>query len=332
MIIQTIAGTDAFSQLENEWDDLAARGITNTPFQTLAYQASWWRTLRPEGSSLYTITIREDNNTLIVIASLYILDGILHFNGCIEETDYLDLIVTEEDAEAGWTAVLETITQPDFPDWHTASLCNIPAASPSRAILAQLAEKQGFTCQEEIIEVCPVIPLPSTFDAYLEGIDSKQRREIKRKLRRADGAEAKLVVIGPDDDLEKAVNDFLDLLQKSTFEKRDWLHNGRRAAFHATAQSAMNAGTLQLMFMEIEGTKAATLFNFDYDGRIWVYNSGLDPDAFGQLSLGVVLTAKAIEYAIENGRSEFDFLRGNETYKYRFGAKDTEIYQITLKK
>jgi CelD/BcsL family acetyltransferase involved in cellulose biosynthesis len=50
------------------------------------------------------------------------------------------------------------------------------------------------------------------------------------------------------------------------------------------------------------------------------------------LSLGVVLTAKAIEWAIEHGRSEFDFLRGNETYKYRFGAKDTNILRITLKK
>jgi CelD/BcsL family acetyltransferase involved in cellulose biosynthesis len=41
----------------------------------------------------------------------------------------------------------------------------------------------------------------------------------------------------------------------------------------------------------------------------------------------VVITAKAIELAIENGRTTFDFLRGNETYKYRFGAKDTKIYR-----
>ncbi|MCZ7665852.1 MAG: hypothetical protein M5U34_00745 [Chloroflexi bacterium] len=38
---------------------------------------------------------------------------------------------------------------------------------------------------------------------------------------------------------------------------------------------------MQLLFMAIEGQKAATLFNFDYNGRIWVYNSGLDPAAFG---------------------------------------------------
>ncbi|MCZ7665851.1 MAG: GNAT family N-acetyltransferase [Chloroflexi bacterium] len=49
-------------------------------------------------------------------------------------------------------------------------------------------------------------------------------------------------------------------------------------------------------------------------------------------SLGVVLTAKAIEWAVANGRSHFDFLRGDEEYKYRFGAVDTEIYKITLTK
>jgi CelD/BcsL family acetyltransferase involved in cellulose biosynthesis len=332
MSTKIITGPEAFNQLTDEWDNLAARGMTNTPFQTRAYQETWWRNLHPQDASLHIITVRQDNNDLVAIASLYVNDGILHFNGCVEETDYLDLIAAPENAEVGWTAVFETINQPDFPEWHSAQFCNIPADSPSRRILAKLASENDLTCHEEIFEVCPIISLPESFDAYLAQIDSKQRREIKRKLRRANGADAKLVIIGPDDNLEQAVNDFLDLLQKSTFEKRDWLTEGRRAVFHETAQAAMQAGTLQLMFMEVNGTKAATLFNFDYDDRIWVYNSGLDPEAFGQLSLGVVLTAKAIEWATENGRSEFDFLRGNETYKYRFGAKDTEIYRITLTK
>ncbi len=332
MNTQTIFGTEAFTQLSPEWDSLAKQGITNTPFQTLAYQESWWRNLHPDNGRLITITVRSDNHELIAIASLYHDNGTIHFNGCVEETDYLDLITTPEHAETGWTAVFEALHHPEFPHWHTMELCNIPAASPSRSLVAALAKKHNLSCQEEIFEVCPIIPLPDSFAAYLAQIDSKQRREIKRKLRRANGAEAQFVIINPEDDLEQAVNEFLNLLQQSTFEKRDWLNQGRRAVFHETAQAAMKAGTLQLMFIEVEGHKAATLFNFDYNNRIWVYNSGLAPEAFGQLSLGVVLTAKAIEWAIENGRSEFDFLRGNETYKYRFGAKDTEIFKITLQK
>jgi CelD/BcsL family acetyltransferase involved in cellulose biosynthesis len=332
MITEIHEGPAVFTTLAGEWDAVAARGVTDTPFQTLAYQASWWRNLRPENGRLQTIAVRNENKELIAIAPLYLVNGVIHFNGCVEETDYLDIIAPPEYAEAGWTAVFEAIMQPDFPEWHTAKLCNIPEASPSITILHQIAKKQGIDSVEEVYEVCPIIPLPDTFEEYLANLDSKQRREIKRKLRRAHGAEAKLVIVGADDDLETAVNEFLDLLQKSTYEKREWLHDGRRAIFHETAQAAMQAGTLQLMFIEIGRRKAATLFNFDYKNRIFVYNSGLDPEAFGQLSLGVVLTAKAIEWAIEHGRSEFDFLRGNETYKYRFGAKDTNILRITLKK
>ena len=332
MITELINGSDAFTVLANEWDNLARRGMTDTPFQTLAYQKAWWTHLHPENGRLHTITVRNQANELLAIACLYNLDGALYFNGCVEETDYLDLITSANDAEAAWQAILDCLCSPNFPEWHSIDLCNIPETSPTRLILAQEAQRRGFLFNERVNEVCPIIPLADTFEGYLDSIDSKQRREINRKLRRANGAEAELVVIGPDDDVDTAVTEFLDLLQKSTYEKRDWLTDGRRAVFYDAARAAQKAGTLQLLFIQVGGKKAAGLFNFDYKDRIWVYNSGLDPALFGALSLGVVITAKAIEYAIENGRTTFDFLRGNETYKYRFGAQDTTIYRLHLER
>lgn len=326
-----INGEEAFATLAPVWDLLANQGITNTPFQSLSYQEAWWTHLHPEKGNLHTIVVYHDDDP-IGIACLYLLDEILYFNGCIEETDYLDAICAANHVETVWTAVFDCLCSPGFPEWKGLDLCNIPEASPTRIFLPQEIERRGFSFNEDVIEVCPIIELPETFDAYLNAIDSKQRREIRRKLRRATGAEAELVRIGKDDDLAAAVDEFLALMQKSTFEKRDWLNEGRRAVFHQTAQSALDADTLQLLFIEVEDRKAAALFNFEYNGRIWVYNSGLDPDAFGNLSLGVVLTAKAIELAIENGNTHFDFLRGNETYKYRFGAKDTQIYRQEIRK
>jgi CelD/BcsL family acetyltransferase involved in cellulose biosynthesis len=332
MITELINGSNGFTVLANEWDGLAQRGMTDTPFQTLAYQKAWWTHLHPENGRLHNVTVRDEKQQLIAIACLYNLDGTLYFNGCTEETDYLDLITPATHAEEAWKVILDCLDSPNFPDWQAIDLCNIPEASPTRAILSREAKQRGFRFQESIHEVCPIIPLAETFEAYLDSINSKQRREIKRKLRRAAGAEAELVVVGPDDDVETAVTDFLELLQKSTFQKQEWLNDGRRALFYDTARAAQEAGTLQLLFLEVRGKKAAGLFNFDYKDRIWVYNSGLDPALFGALSLGVVITAKAIEYATENGRSTFDFLRGNETYKYRFGAQDTSIYRLHIER
>jgi CelD/BcsL family acetyltransferase involved in cellulose biosynthesis len=329
--IKQFDGESAFTALAADWDQLVRQSMTNTPFQRLDYQRAWWHHLQPTGGSLHTLAIYNDAQ-LVTIASFFLLDGLLYFNGCVEETDYLDLIVSADKAETAWTAVFDHLCQSNTIQWTGLDLCNVPAASPSRALLPRLAEERGFSFAESIHEVCPIIQLPHSFDEYLNSLESKQRRELQRKLRRADGIGVDIHTVGPDEDLAQAVDDFLLLLQKSTAAKKDWLNEGRRAVFHETAQAAQAAGTLQLMFAEVNGQKGAGLFNFDYNGRIWVYNSGLDPSAFSKLSLGWVLTGKAIEWAIENGRKEFDFLRGDETYKYQFGAEDTTIYRLRVMK
>ena len=61
-----------------------------------------------------------------------------------------------------------------------------------------------------------------------------------------------------------------------------------------------------------------------------VYNSGHDAGEHGNLSPGIVLLGRLIEYAIEKGYREFDFLRGNEAYKYDMGGKDTEVCQLRI--
>lgn len=332
MQTQHIQGDAVFDMLQTEWDELARQGISDTPFQHLAYQKAWWTHLQPAGATLHTIIGRHDDGQLVGLVCLYVVNGLVHFNGCVEETDYLDAIVLPEYAEELWTAVFDHLQREDFPSWHAIDLCNVPQASPSRVFVPQLAAQYGLSFTESVHEVCPVVQLPRSFDDYLESLDSKQRREIRRKLRRAQGAEAVMTLVGPGDDLETAVNEFLDLLAKSTLEKRDWLNDKRRAVFHETAKAALEDGSLLLMFMEIGGKKASALFNFDYRNHVLVYNSGLDPTAFGPLSLGEVLTAKAIEWAIENGRETFDFLRGDEAYKYRFGAEDTMVYKLHIKK
>lgn len=332
MNTRVIFGNSAFTELENEWDALLIQSMTNTPFQRLAYQKSWWACLQPSGSELVTIATRGNEGNLLGIGCFFLQKGILHLNGCIEETDYLDLISTTDDAPAVWQATLEYLRDTTSPDWRAIDLCNIPEQSPTRGILLQLAGEFGWQYEESIIEVCPTISLPESFEIYLESLDPRQRRELSRKLRRAEGSDVRTVVVNNSTTIDAEVDSFLDLLQKSTFEKRDWLNDGRRAIFHEVARSAQEGGYLQLMFTEIEDRRAAGLFNFDYNDRIWVYNSGLDPALFSALSPGVVLTANAIEEAIKLGRKEFDFLRGSEEYKYRFGAVDTNIYKIHMER
>jgi len=63
-----------------------------------------------------------------------------------------------------------------------------------------------------------------------------------------------------------------------------------------------------------------------------VYNSGLDPLNFQALSPGIVLMGWLIQRAIESKHAVFDFLRGNEDYKYRLGGQDTHVYQLCIER
>jgi CelD/BcsL family acetyltransferase involved in cellulose biosynthesis len=92
---------------------------------------------------------------------------------------------------------------------------------------------------------------------------------------------------------------------------------------------AFEVGCLHLAFLEFDGEKAAGHMSFDYLGRLWAYNSGINPK-FIELSPGWVLLGLELEWANQHGYSEYDFMRGDETYKYRFGAIDRTVVRLSL--
>ena len=96
-----------------------------------------------------------------------------------------------------------------------------------------------------------------------------------------------------------------------------------------TMRIAFQEGYLQLAFLEINGQKAAGYLNFDYLNQIWVYNSGISSD-FMNYSAGWVLLGYLLQWANENKRERFDFMRGDEDYKYRFGAVDQMVKRVSI--
>ncbi|MFQ6001834.1 MAG: GNAT family N-acetyltransferase, partial [Anaerolineae bacterium] len=118
--------------------------------------------------------------------------------------------------------------------------------------------------------------------------------------------------------------------QRSSPHKDQFMDQTMQRFFKAMAQNTFEAGWLRLSFILINGLKMASLFCFDYGDSILLYNSGYDPERYRALSPGVLATAHCIEEAIQRKKKVFDFLRGSEEYKYRFGAQDTEVYRLVV--
>lgn len=325
-----------FSALKPEWLDLLHRSRCDTIFLTWEWQSTWWKHLG-DGQLLLLGFRADDDGRLVGIAPLFQThsetgQSIIYLLGCRDVSDYLDVIVELGQEEAVYQALLDYLDR-EAPAWDLIDFCNLPEDSLTFVRLRQMAEAHGYQTLVEVEDVCPIIQLPPTWDEYLMTLDKKQRHEVRRKLRRAEEeVDTRFIVVGPDQDLDAAMQTFIRLHQQSTPDKDKFMDPRMQGFFFDVARVFQARGWLQLTFVEMDGQQAASLLNFDYDNTISVYNSGYDPALYGHLSPGWVVTARCIEHAISLGRRKFDFLRGDEEYKYRFGGLDTEVRRLLIAK
>lgn len=326
-----------FAALKADWNTLLTRSRSDTIFLTWEWQTTWWRCL---GRGELWLLAWHDDDTLVAIAPLFLSageDGLRRFHivGCIEVSDYVDLIIAQGHEEAVYRELLAWLVSPGAPDWDVLDFCNLPQDSLTHRLLPELAAGQGMRAVTHLEDVCPVIDLPADWEAYLaERLSKKQRHEVRRKQRKIESeADVHWYVVDGQHDLEAEMGSFIALHRLSATEKHSFMTPEMESYFREITQVMHAAGWLHLSFLEINGEKAAAMLSFIYGKSLLVYNSGYDPDSYAELSPGIALTSYDIQDAIGRGLRVFDFLQGDEVYKYRFGAADTAVYrtQITQK-
>ena len=332
--------SDIFERLAPEWNAVLHASAADTPFLTLEWQKTWWECLC-EGE-LQLVTVR-NNGALLGIAPLFVLSRpdeagqpqrVLRLIGSVDASDYLDLIAVRGREREVFSAMLDALAP--LATWDALDLYNVPEASPTRVLLPELVAARGWQLTDEKQVVCPIVQLPETFDAYVQSLDKKERHELRRKLRRGEATEgvAWYAITRADQthSLDESAAAFITLMTKSRSDKSEFMTDQMQRFFQQMIHAAQAGGFLHLAFLEVNGVKAAAYLSFDYNQRRLVFNSGLETEGFQALSAGIVLVARIIEEAIQRGYREFDFLRGDEEYKYRLGAKDTWIYHVKVQR
>jgi CelD/BcsL family acetyltransferase involved in cellulose biosynthesis len=319
----------AFEELRSEWNDLLKRSPADTVFGTWEWHDAWWNIYQP--GDLWIITCRSHDGRLIGLAPWFLdEDRVVRGIGCQDVTDYIDVIVDRDCIGVVLDQFASFLAQ-HHDNFTEIYLCNIPQGSPTLEHFPERLRLHKFAVDVEQIDVCPVIQLPEKWEDYLSGLDKKRRHELRRKMRRANGAteDLEFTTIEPAQELGDTIPQFLELMAASDTEKEEFLQNDRNRAFLSKViEIAHEQGWLQLDFMKVNGEPAAAYLNFDYNRHILVYNSGLAREQFDHLSPGIVLLAHNIKQAIEDGYEVFDFLRGDETYKYHMGGQDIGVFAL----
>ncbi|MEN4011652.1 MAG: GNAT family N-acetyltransferase [Chloroflexota bacterium] len=321
-----------------EWNRLVSASSAQFPFSRFEFMDIWWRTRgggewQPE-SRLALVTARVGGQ-LRAIAPLFWTPDFagqpaLMLLGSIEISDYLDLIACPQDLNAFCVALLPFLRDANLPGWRALELFNLPDDSRSLPALQAAAHQHGWDFGSQPYQRCPYIPLPGDWETYLAGIDKKQRHEIRRKMRRAESLNppAHWRRVEERATLDADIDAFFALMEQDE-EKRRFLTAPMRAAMREIITCAFDQGCLNLAFLEVDSQQAAAYLSFDYLNRLWVYNSGYDR-RFNDYSPGWVLLGYLLEWANQRGYREFDFMRGDEDYKYRFGAVDRRVLRVTL--
>jgi CelD/BcsL family acetyltransferase involved in cellulose biosynthesis len=308
-----------FDSLESSWNELRRKLNWDSVFVLPRWLNVWWQAFAA-GSELYLFEVRENKN-IIGIAPLMAKEGNASFIGSPDVCDYMDFAVASGKERAFFTVVLDKLQKDGI-----KGLCldSLRQDSTVMTCLVDMAEGKGYEvfCTRENVSLD--LDLPSTWEDYLRTLSPKQRRETGRRFRRLEEeGDINFRVV---ENAEPEVLDiFFRLMRVSREDKAAFLTPQMESFFRALAQTMSEARILRFGVLEISAKPVAAVMCFDYNDKVYLYNSGYDPE-YGYVSVGLLSKLLSIKDSIERGRNVYDFLKGAEEYKYRLGGKEIPIY------
>ncbi len=319
---------ESFGSLTSYWTDSSHRLKWGSVFVLPPWLEVWWRVFQP-GTELYLAAVREQSD-IIGIVPLQVRGKEASFIGSPDVCDYQDFIVVPGKEKAFFNVLLDDLKQRGI---SQLSLKPLRPDSMVMTSLIEVARNWGFEvlCREE--EVSVEMDLPSTWEEYLESLDRKQRHEVRRKLRRlwkAGDVVYRCQEVGSPQ-VDGLMDTFLRLFTLSREEKAEFLTAQMELFFRSLAKAMAELKLLRFGILEVEKATVAMTMGFDYNGAMYLYNSGYNPE-YDSLSVGLLSKVLCIQESIQQGRKKWDFLKGAEKYKYQLGGKEIPLYncQITF--
>jgi CelD/BcsL family acetyltransferase involved in cellulose biosynthesis len=298
-----------------EHAELWARDPRATAFQSPAWLEAWWTHLG--GGERVDLEARDGAGRLIGALPAFIwIDGGVRKLVPVGagHSDFLDALIDPDqatEAMAGlWRAAQEA-------DWDEIFLPDLRADTP---LLGPVSD--GWTATDQPCEICPVLTIPAGGDV-LGALSKSRRRKIVHDRHRADRLGGVTATLAAPDELEEALEALFRLhgARWQAAGEPGVLANPKVEKFHrAAAPSLMEADLLRVALVRHEGRIVSVLYGFADRSRWASYIIGIDHSVPGQ-SFGTLAFACLIEAAAAAGAREFHFLRGEEEYKYRWGAQ-----------
>jgi CelD/BcsL family acetyltransferase involved in cellulose biosynthesis len=329
--VRTARTWDELEAIRPAWESILQGAEALTIFSTLEWLGGWWRAFAKE-KELVAPVFSNSDNAIVGIVPLYIdtvEEGLpfglrrLRFVGDgSEDSDNLDLIIQAGYETSCADALLSWLGS--NPHWDICELNTLPLDSAAIPSLQSELKKRKWTVQR-LGRPRSRIPLPDTWESYLEQAISKKektkigyytnrlRKHFRISITKCDNAQG----------ISAALATLFELHQK-----RWQLHGGpgafasaqRRELYCDMAASFMERGWLEFWIMELDGKPAAAQYGFRYRDTVYSLQEGFDP-AYSSDRVGYVLRAHVLKILIGQGIRYYDFLGEEDPSKNRWGAQ-----------
>lgn len=324
--------TDAarLAEIGPAWNALWRQGGDGLVFQSHDWVSAWWQTVPARESRQLRIGLVWRGTALIAILPLAVQRRMgLRFlewaaNDC---TDYADILLDPACPPASidrlWRQV---VTAGGFDLYYLNRL------RPDAKFRAVLDSPDGPRLRESHrTEICSQVSGDWTAGSQWFDSHTKKSRQNYRRGRKAleEAGPVTFRFLAPDEPVAPVLARLAEL-------KRKWLvRNGRVAplfdegapALPALVDVLARAGVLRLFVLECGGTVVAISVNFIQHGTLMAFLTTYDPE-FERGSPGMVLLMDYVQWSIDQGLREVDFLCGSEAFKRKFATTQLTLTSV----
>lgn len=336
MEIRAITTQAEFLSVREDWEELLARAPAANIFLTFDWLHTWWR--HYGGAAQLCILAAYEGRALVGLAPLMIrehqLAGIPVYRHAAflgtGVSDRLDLLLMAGQEQTILQAMVNHLRSLR---WDILDLQEIPEESVTVQLLPGFAEPLRMHVEVAPQSVCPVIKLTTDPGKFLAGLGKKSRYNIgyyARRLARKYEVRVDLVKGGPQ--LGDSLDAFLQIYRKLLLGRptSNDLMNEKFAVFRREVAVCLEAwGRVVLALLRVDGHAVAAELSFLYRGTCYNYNLCYDPE-WKRENVRQLIQWEVIRHAIMSGCHEYDCLRGEEAYKYRWGAQPRRHVRIRI--
>lgn len=335
--IEVISTPEELPALEKDWDRLSEFSNCPNVFMTYGWFSAWIsRAIHEQPGVRPHILVLKVRDEVVGVAPL-ICRRQSRFGFHVRKlefatiySDYNDLVVGEDQADLIVAVVNFLVRTAD--QWEFLDLRDL--RNPGKSLIeienALLRTNLHYRCFPEA-DRCPYMAIDAPIsETTAKRLDFARYASRKFAGKASEGYRVR-IVDDPQHDpglLEKLVA--LEAQrqvdgQQTSFLFLDKYSGVIQSLLHTLAPS----GWIKLILVEWNDRVIAYLFLYRCGKALWDYQTAFDRE-FSSLSLGTVLICAAVDFAFTNGLHEFDFLRGEESYKLRWTSSFRQNYRLLI--